>query len=219
MFLEALMNRDDLAQIIWDYHHMNHKIVKSDLVVVLGSHDESVAKKGAELIIKGFAPFILFSGGLGKITKEIWNITEAEKFAQIAIDMGISKENIIIEKDSSNTGENVIFTRNLVEKLEIKCHRIIAVHKPYMERRTFATFKNFWPDVELLVTSPGLSMKEYLDNYPIWGISKNDILGIMLGDLKRIMIYPQKGFQIPQEVPHYVMKAYEELVESGLQIK
>ena len=41
----------------------------SDLILVLGSHDTRVAERGAELFLNNYAPLILFSGGLGNLTK------------------------------------------------------------------------------------------------------------------------------------------------------
>jgi hypothetical protein len=35
----------DLAKIVWDYHHMNQKLEKSDIIMVLGSHDTRVADR------------------------------------------------------------------------------------------------------------------------------------------------------------------------------
>ena len=37
----------------------------------------------------------------------------------------------------------------------------------------------------------------------------------MVGDLQRIRIYPEKGFQIPQDIPDEVWAAYERLVGWG----
>jgi hypothetical protein len=37
----------------------------------------------------------------------------------------------------------------------------------------------------------------------------------MVGDLQRIKVYPEKGFQISQDIPDDVWKAYEELVRLG----
>jgi hypothetical protein len=37
----------------------------------------------------------------------------------------------------------------------------------------------------------------------------------MVGDLQRLRVYPEKGFQIPQEIPADVWAAYEELVRAG----
>ena len=41
------------------------------------------------------------------------------------------------------------------------------------------------------------------------------VINIMVGDLQRIMLYPEKGFQIYQEVPQDVIEAYERLIASG----
>ena len=37
----------------------------------------------------------------------------------------------------------------------------------------------------------------------------------MVGDLQRILIYPARGFQIPQDVPEDVLDAYRQLVTAG----
>jgi hypothetical protein len=37
----------------------------------------------------------------------------------------------------------------------------------------------------------------------------------MVGDLQRIRLYPEKGFQIHQDIPDDVWDAYEELVKAG----
>lgn len=39
--------------------------------------------------------------------------------------------------------------------------KAIAVQKPYMERRTYATLKKVWPEPVLIVTSPRTSFHEY----------------------------------------------------------
>jgi hypothetical protein len=42
------------------------------------------------------------------------------------------------------------------------------------------------------------------------------VIDIMVGDLQRIKLYAEKGFQVYQEIPTEVWKAYERLVELGL---
>jgi len=37
----------------------------------------------------------------------------------------------------------------------------------------------------------------------------------MVGDLQRIKLYAEKGFQISQEIPRDVWSAYEGLVKAG----
>jgi hypothetical protein len=84
-----------------------------------------------------------------------------------------------------------------------------------MERRSYATFRKFWPEKPAVVTSPQVSFDEYLDDYTNPELSKDDVVNIMVGDLQRVRLYPARGFQIPQEIPEEVWAAYEELVASG----
>ena len=204
-----------LAETLWHYHQMNHQLEPADAILVLCSHDKKVAERGAQLWLEGWAPLLIFSGGLGVITSRIWNQPEAEQFAEIAIEMGVPSEKILIENQSTNTGENVLFTKRLLAQEQIDPEKFILVQKPYMERRSYATFRKIWPDKEVLVTSPRVSFAEYLDSYANKELSKDDVISIMVGDLQRIRLYAEKGFQIPQEIPNDVSYAYDELLRAG----
>jgi uncharacterized SAM-binding protein YcdF (DUF218 family) len=204
-----------LAEKIWHYHLMNHDLFPADVILVLCSHDTRVAERGAQLFHEGWAPLLIFSGGLGTITKDIWTEPEADQFAEIALGMGVPKDKLLIENRSSNTGENILFTRQLLAKRGIDPQKFILVQKPYMERRSFATFKKLWPEKEVVVTSPQVSFDEYLDNYANKELSRDEVISIMVGDLQRIKLYPERGFQVYQEIPRDVWAAYEELVDAG----
>ena len=204
-----------LAEKIWQYHHMKHQLEKADVILVLCSHDKKVAETGAQLFLEGWAPLLMFAGGLGSVTKGMWTEPEADQFAKTAIGMGVPRESILIENRSTNTGENILFTRQLLADKEIDPQKFILVQKPYMERRSFATFRKVWPEKKVLVTSPRVSFDEYLEGYANQELSPDDVISIMVGDLQRIKLYPDKGFQIHQEVPHDVWSAYEELVKAG----
>jgi uncharacterized SAM-binding protein YcdF (DUF218 family) len=201
---------DRLAKVIWDYHHLDHTLRKSDLILVLGSHDTRVAERGAELYLEGWAPLLMCSGGRGRLTEE-WEESEAKVFARVAVERGVPEEKILIEDRSTNTGENVVNARALLQRKGIEVNKVIIVQKPYMERRAYATVMRQWPGVEAFVTSPQITFEEY----PNKAISKEDVINIMLGDLQRIPIYAERGFQIPQEIPHTVWEAFEKLVQRG----
>jgi uncharacterized SAM-binding protein YcdF (DUF218 family) len=205
----------ELAQRLWDYHHMNQGPERSEVILVLCSHDTAVAERGAHLYLEGWAPLLVFSGGLGVITKNLWSEPEAELFAEVARRMGVPGDRIVVESRSTNTGENVRFTKKLLAGRGLEPHSLILVQKPYMERRAFATFKNYWPEPRVVVTSPQVSFEEYLQSYSNRALTEDDVVGIMVGDLQRIRLYPEKGFQIPQEIPADVWAAYEELVRAG----
>lgn len=204
-----------LVEKLWAYHQLNHQLAHADVILVLCSHDRAVAERGAQLLLEDWAPLLIFSGGLGSITKHLWNEPEANQFAEIAMRMGVAPEKILIENRSTNTGENILFTKQLLAAKGVDPHTFIVVQKPYMERRSFATFRKLWPEKELLVTSPRVSLDEYLARYSNESLSKDDVVSIMVGDLQRLRLYPARGFQIPQEIPDDVWRAYEELVEAG----
>lgn len=194
---------------------MGHAPVRADVIVVLCSHDRRVAERGAELWLEGWAPLLVFSGGLGAITGRMWSVPEAVQFAEVAAARGVPREAMLVEDRSTNTGENVLFTRRLLAERGLDPHSFILVQKPYMERRSYATFRKLWPEKEVVVTSPQVSFDEYLRAYSDETLSEDDVVGIMVGDLQRIRLYPERGFQIPQEIPAEVWSAYEELVRSG----
>ena len=204
-----------LAETIWHYHLMKHQLAKADAILVLCSHDERVAERGAQLFLEGCAPLIVFSGGQGAITKTLWNEPEAERFARIAIGLGVPGESILIESNSTNTGENIKLTKRLLEKAGLDLKKFILVQKPYMERRAFATFRKLWPEKEVIVTSPQVSFRDYLAEYANRSLSAADVISIMVGDLQRIKLYPARGFQIAQDIPAEVWEAFEGLVRAG----
>jgi uncharacterized SAM-binding protein YcdF (DUF218 family) len=205
----------DLAQTLWDYHHVNHQLARADAILVLCSHDKTVAKRGAALFLEGWAPLLIFAGGLGAITRHLWHEPEADQFAAIAVDMGVPKERILVENRSTNTGENVLFTKQLLAEKGLDPRSFIVVQKPYMERRSYATFRKLWPEKQVRVTSPRVSLDDYLRDGAHDALSPDDVIGIMVGDLQRIQRYPAKGFQIHQDIPDEVWHAYEELVNAG----
>lgn len=204
-----------LAQKIWDYHQLHHQLAPADAILVLCSHDTSVAECAAQLFLDGWAPLMIFSGGLGTITRHLWREPEADQFAAIAVRMGVPRERILIENRSTNTGENVEFTKRLLAEKQLSPERFILVQKPYMERRSYATFKQRWPDKAVVVTSPRVSFDEYLAAYSNNALTSDDVVGIMVGDLQRIRVYATKGYQIAQEIPDDVWQAFEELVQAG----
>ena len=182
---------------------------------MLCSHDERVAERGAQLFLDGWAPLLIFSGGQGAITKTLWNEPEAERFARIAESLNVPRESILVEPHSTNTGENIEFTKRLLVERGLNPHKFILVQKPYMERRSYATFRKLWPEKELIVTSPQVSFRDYLAEYANRNLSPSDVVSIMVGDLQRIKLYPARGYQIAQEIPDEVWGAFEGLVRAG----
>jgi len=201
-----------LAKKVCNYLKMDQKLETVDCILVLGSYDERVAKRGAELYLQGYAPLLVFSGGMAElIAKEDWHEAEADHFKKIALKMGVPEKDILVENKSANTGENILFTQKLFKQKNIDPQSFIVVQKPYMERRAYATFKKHWPEKKVLVTSPQLAFEDY----PCPGHTLERIINIAVGDMQRVKVYAEKGYQIFQEIPEDVWQAYEQLVEMG----
>lgn len=140
------MTPEEAIAILWDYHHVKQELRPAELIFILGSNDIRVAEYAAELYARKLAPLLLFSGGMGRFTGE-WAVPEAELFAEAAMKKGVPGDCILIENKSTNTGENVRFSRAVLEKAGIpEPSSLIALQKPYMERRTLATLQAQWPE-------------------------------------------------------------------------
>lgn len=217
---ERLMNSmasldliDQDATLVYNYHRMDMPLQQADAIFTLCSLDTRVAERAAQLFLDGYGKHLIFSGGVGKLTADRFVKPEALIFRDIACAMGVPDDKIIVEPNSTNTGENVRFTHSLLETLGLKPCSLVLVQKPYMERRTYATFRKQWPDPDTVftVTSPPLDFV----SYPNADNPKDLVIHIMVGDLVRIRDYPARGFQIPQEIPDDVWEANRRLMTRG----
>lgn len=203
------MENIEEIKVLWNYMKMNQQLKKADCIIGLGSVDTNVANIASELYLKGYADKVFFSGGLGKITNKIWNETEAEKFAKIAIKKGVPKETIYIEKESTNTGDNFRFTKRMIEELQLDIKSCIVVCKPYDEKRAYASFKKIMPEFEVIITSENISCEEYYrKNGTEW-------INVLVGDIQRMKLFYEKGWQVKMDIPKDVWDAYEVLVKKG----
>ena len=180
---------------LWDYMHMHMSLQKADCIVGFGCYNIEIAHRAAELYRKGYAPKVLFTGGLGRNTKEMWSRPEAEQFAEAAMARGVPEKDILIENQSTNTAENILFTRRMLEGTGVR--RIIGIHKPFMERRLFAAMGVYWPEMECIVTSPQESVEEYIRLSSAQGLGEKRVIEILVGDFQRIDVYARKGYQLP----------------------
>ncbi|MBX9742532.1 MAG: YdcF family protein [Chthoniobacterales bacterium] len=106
------------AEILWNYHCRKDRIKKNknSLIIGLGSYDDRVAAYCSELYLKGYGQKILFTGKFGNWTKGAITPLEAQHFAKLAIQLGVSSSDILLEKKATNIGENIIFSRLLIQK-------------------------------------------------------------------------------------------------------
>ena len=202
-------------QTIWDFLCLAQPPQEADVIVGFGNFNTDIARRAAELYHQGIAPKILFTGGLGRNTEGLLPEPEAVRFARVAMECGVPEEDIILEDKSRNTAENILFTKALLEERQIKHDHILGVHQPCMERRIMAAMGVYWPEQRFSVTSPQVSIPEYLNRAKEQGVSENASVSVIVGDFQRMELYAEKGWQIPQVIPEKCWEAFCRLVELG----
>ena len=202
-------------QVIWDYLCLRESLQKADCIVGFGNFNTDIACRAAELYHQGFAPKILFTGGLGRNTEGLMNEPEAVRFAKVAMECGVPEADIILEARSTNTKENILFTREKLAALGLLQPRILGVHQPFMERRIKAAMGVYWPELAFQVTSPQVTIPQYLERAKEQGITENASISVIVGDFQRMDVYAKLGYQLPQHIPQEAWNAFYELVEMG----
>ncbi len=205
----------DNLKILWDYLARYDDLKSSDVIIGFGSNDTSVAERAAELYKAGIAPLIIFTGGLGKGTDGKWQITEAETFREIAINLGVPADRILVENKSTNTGENIQFTRKLLRDHHVHIRLATLVHRPYMGRRIFAAVRQQWPELNVQVTAKQCSLESYIKRLLGAGFDEYEIYSDIVGDFQRIDVFARNGLQIPQPIPNEAIDAYNKLCAMG----
>lgn len=205
----------EYVKILWNYMHMNMEAEQADVIVGFGCYDEDIPRRAAELYRQSYAPFVVFSGGLGRNTSGLWSLSEAERFAAIAVSEGVPEERIILENQSTNSAENLLFTSKILKEKGINAEKIIAIHKPYMERRLWAAMQVYWPGIQAVYTSPQVSLEEHISHAEAVGMTRRGVIETIVGDIQRMELYAAKGYQAPVEIPVEVRRAFERLVDEG----
>ncbi|MGW7452499.1 YdcF family protein [Streptomyces sp. NPDC054787] len=199
------------ARLIWDYHQMGHEVAPVDVAIGLGSHDLGVAAACADLYRAGLFPVLVFTGGNSPTTRARFPRGEAVHFREHALELGVPDGAILVEPHAANTGQNITLSRELLAASGMTPKTVLLVSKPYMERRSFATARKLWPEVEVLCASEPLELDDYLKSIG----DEKLVLDMLVGDLQRVIEYPNRGFAIAQDVPEDVRDAYESLIRDG----
>ena len=202
-------------QVIWDYLGLHQQPVKADCIVGFGNFNTNIARRAAELYLQGYAPKVLFTGGLGRNTEGMLPEPEAVRFARVAMECGVPEQDLILEDRSSNTKENIEFTREKLRQLGLPHGHILGVHQPFMERRITAAMGVYWPELRFSVTSPQVTVPEYLKDAQKQGITEEAAICVIVGDFQRMDLYAKLGYQLPQHIPAEAWEAFHRLVDMG----
>jgi uncharacterized SAM-binding protein YcdF (DUF218 family) len=151
----------------------------------------------------------VFTGANAPTTVERFPRGEAVHYREIALELGVPGEVILVEPEARNTGENIGFTRRLLAEREIRS--VTLVTRPYQQRRAYATAKRLWPGVDIGCASKAVSFEDHLTGEE----DADRVISMLVGETQRITEYAARGFAIPQHVPDGVERAFGRLAAAG----
>jgi uncharacterized SAM-binding protein YcdF (DUF218 family) len=207
------ISRDDRAnaETLWTFHQMGHELKPCSVGIGLGSHDIGVATLAAKLYHEGYFGHLVFTGANSATTRERFPHGEAVHFRDHAIDLGVPPDVILVEDQASNTGQNITFSKQLLDDASIAAESVMLISKPYMQRRAYATCRKVWPEVEVTCASEAITLDDYIASIG----NERLVIDMIVGDVQRIIEYPRLGYAIEQPVPDNVHTAYQQLIEAG----
>lgn len=176
----------DIAKIT-EYIFLPTRLASADLAMVFGTQYREPLKAVKQVYYDRLVETILLSGGDNRNTGR----NEAREMALSLIDMGIAMADIVIEDKSTNTLENVLFSKRVIEE-EIgfeRARRMIVVAKNYHSRRAMMTLKRHFPEgIEFLPVTYDL-FGFNRDNWYESEIGRKKVLG----EMEKIERYLAKG--------------------------
>lgn len=185
------------AKIIYDYLNVQDKIKEIDTILCCCSIDLSLVDISKELYNKYNPKQIIYSGYKGKGTIGKIKGSEAKRFKDYALKLGIDENKIITEERSVNTWQNI---RNSLKKIEY--NDLIIIHKPYALRRTKLICKKL--NINCKLVSTKLDCNKYLiELSKRENIKESDIISEMVAEifyLKHNKLFNLEKTIIPKEV-------------------
>lgn len=116
----------------------------ADLIFVFGTRLAVPAGIGAGLFKQGLAPFIVVTGGAARQPD---GLNEAEHHRTLLLAAGVPNDSIVVENQSSNTQENVLFALPLIAQRHPNPRTVIAVVKRN-HRRALVLLARHVPSLE-----------------------------------------------------------------------
>jgi uncharacterized SAM-binding protein YcdF (DUF218 family) len=187
----------------------------ADLIIGFGHFDLKIPRQCAYLYGRSAAPKILFSGGRGSGSADLED-AEAVAFSSVLLAEfpKIPSSDVIVESNSKNTGENITMSakvlkeRDIGKNFESGINSIIAVASPYRQRRVWRTFQLHLPKIKIFNMPPQTTFEQEV---LLFNQNGEDFFQLLVGEVQRIISYPDKGFMASEELPVHVMNSYMSL--------
>lgn len=177
---------------ITNYIFLDDADQSGDIGFVFGTWNAfyDACKKAAEVCNKGLVPKLVVSGGVNKRS----GLNEGDLMAQEIMKQGVSQGDIFNENKSTNTLENVLFSKEILDqKIGLNTiHIIVAIAKNIHMRRALMTLKRHMPSSITLKAAAYPSA--YYGNITKENWYQSDVgRGYVVKELEKIKMYLAKG--------------------------
>lgn len=134
----------------------------ADLAFVFGTRHHEPAYSAVDLVVRGIVHRVVLTGGRNRLTGE----DEASSHLQILLSNGVQRGHIIVERESTNTLENVVLAlpqvASTIDPKDIRA--IVVITKWYHCRRAMMTLKRHLP----------AGVRYYAEGYEPTGVTRSD---------------------------------------------
>ncbi len=187
----------DLSNFIF----VEDELKKADAILIPGSSKWQITERAAELYRKGYSELVIpagkFSSKNGRFACE--NIRgsqydgeyqyEYEFCRHILMENGVPEERILCEKLSTNTFENALFTKQLLDSCDMQVASVIVCCQAYHARRVLMTYGHVFPGVRVMIApveTKGITKDSWVE--------KPESRRIVLGEVEKIGKYFKKYY-------------------------
>lgn len=194
------------AGVLWNYLASIRREIDCSAVVVCCSYDLRVMDYAIDLLQRGRSDTVVISGDRGHWTAKLWDEPESAVFRAHAGDR-LRGYRVLLEPRATNFAENIRFSLDLVRPVE----RVLFVTKPNALHRVHLTVPRVDSELRFSVACPGLDFPEDVSGV----VGLLGVINEMVGDIDRILTYPELGFQVPHALPEEVLRSWRALVDRG----
>jgi hypothetical protein len=202
------MNTPTDAELIFAYLAATDPLPPApvDAIVGFGTFDLSLARLCGDLHLRGCAPLIIFTGGIGAGTADLGQ-PEADAWrAELRRSHPtIADASVILENRSTNTAENIGFTAELLARLHpgrefgVGVRTVIGVASPSRLKRVALTWQKLQSTVPFVRQRPAAAT--YATEKTLYVAKGFDYDAHLCGELDRIVDYAQRGWIATAALP------------------
>lgn len=165
---EELLSDSDIQKIVYDDIVDNGENCKYGLVFGNSMLIKERVHTALEAYKNGRIKKIIFSGGVNGVSNQTNDdVSEARKMSDLAISLGVKKEDILVDETSNNSFENVDNSFNLISNENIS--EIAIITSEFHLKRCMAIIKKKFPNIKVIL----IPSKDGYSDADNWFLSDN----------------------------------------------